>query len=125
MRAVRPLVQDRYRGRPSPGAELSALHGTRQGFQDPLAAALRTHTTLAHAQPLHGQSILEVLRTRPLTALAPGSDRRLSVEGHQVAGHRPVPEEPMGASRFTCTLAPAACNFYARVTLADTQGETA
>jgi hypothetical protein len=31
----------------------------------------------------------------------------------------------MGASRFTCTLAPAACSSYARVTLADTQGETA
>ncbi len=59
------MVQDRYRGRPSPGAELSALHGTRQGFQDPLAAALRTHTNLAHAKPLHGQSILEVLRMPP------------------------------------------------------------
>jgi len=31
----------------------------------------------------------------------------------------------MGASRFTCTLAPAACSSYARVTIADTQGDTA
>ncbi len=31
----------------------------------------------------------------------------------------------MSARRFTCTLAPAACSSYARVTLADTEGETA
>ena len=74
--------------RPSPGAEVSALHETRQGFQDPLAASSRTHTTPARMQLLHGQSILKVLRTKPLTAPAPGSDRRLSGEGHQVGGHR-------------------------------------
>jgi len=33
------------------------------------------------------QSILEVLRTRPLTAPAPGSDRRLSGEARQVGSH--------------------------------------
>ena len=31
----------------------------------------------------------------------------------------------MAASRFTCTLAPAACSSYAGVTIADTQGDTA
>jgi hypothetical protein len=36
---------------------------------------------------LHGQSILEVLRTKPLMAPAPGSDRRLSGEAHRVGGH--------------------------------------
>ena len=66
----------------------SALHGSRQGFQDPLAAPLRTHTNLAHTEPPHGQSILKVLRTTPLTAPAPGSDRRLSGEAHQVGAHR-------------------------------------
>jgi hypothetical protein len=42
---------------------------------------------LPPAQPRHGQSIFEVLRTMPLTAPAPGSDRRLSGEAHQVGGH--------------------------------------
>jgi hypothetical protein len=42
---------------------------------------------LTPIEPLHGQSILEVLRTRPLTAPAPGSDRRLSGEAHQVGRH--------------------------------------
>lgn len=73
--------------RPSPGAEVSALHGTRQGFQDPLAAPLHTHRHLACMELLHGQSILEVLRTRPLTGPAPGSDRRLSGEAHHVGRH--------------------------------------
>jgi len=80
--------ESRPRGRPSRGAEVSALHGSGQGFQDPLAAPLRVHTNLACLEPLHGQSILEVLRTRPLTAPAPGSDRRLSGEGHQVGSPR-------------------------------------
>jgi hypothetical protein len=40
-----------------------------------------------------------------------------------VTRRRAEPEEPMGASRFTCT--PAACSSYARVTLADAEGETA
>ena len=44
--------------------------------------------TLTSRELPHGQSILEVLRTKPLTAPAPGSDRRLSDEGHQVGGHR-------------------------------------
>jgi hypothetical protein len=48
---------------------------------------LSTHINLGRTQPLHGQSILEVLRTRPLTAPAPGSDRRLSGEAHHVGGH--------------------------------------
>ena len=42
---------------------------------------------LPPAQPRHGQSIFEVLRTMPLTAPAPGSDRRLSGEAHHVGGH--------------------------------------
>jgi hypothetical protein len=75
------------RARPSPGARVSALHGSRQGFQDPLAASSPLARPLAPIEPLHGQSILEVLRTRPLTAPAPGSDRRLSGEAHQVGGH--------------------------------------
>ena len=37
----------------------------------------------------------------------------------------PSQGNPMDASRFTCTLAPAACSSYARVTIADAQGETA
>jgi hypothetical protein len=47
----------------------------------------------ALAQPLtpiellHGQSVLEVLRTKPLMAPAPGSDRRLSSEALRVGGH--------------------------------------
>jgi hypothetical protein len=36
---------------------------------------------------LHGQSILAVLRTKPLTAPAPGGHRRLSGEARQVGGH--------------------------------------
>jgi hypothetical protein len=52
-----------------------------------LAVPSRTRTPLARIEPLRGQSILEVLRTRPLTAPAPGSDRRLSGEAHQVGGH--------------------------------------
>ena len=47
----------------------------------------RTHATLPRAEPLHGQSILKVLRTRPLTAPAAGSDRRLSGEARHVGGH--------------------------------------
>ncbi len=42
---------------------------------------------LTPIEPLHGQSILEVLRTRPLTARAPGGDRRLSGEALHVGGH--------------------------------------
>jgi len=74
-------------GGPSPGAAVSALRGSGQGFQDPLAAPLGTHINLARAEPLHGQSILQILRTRPLTAPVPGSDRRLSGEAHQVGSH--------------------------------------
>jgi hypothetical protein len=49
--------------------------------------ALLARATLTLIGPLHGQSILEVLRTRPLTAPAPGSDRRLSGEALHVGGH--------------------------------------
>jgi hypothetical protein len=76
------------RGGLHPARGLSALHGSRQGFQDPLAASPPHTHTAAGTGPLHGQSILEVLRTRPLTAPAPGRDRRLSGEGHQVGGQR-------------------------------------
>jgi hypothetical protein len=48
----------------------------------------------AHSDPLHGQSILEVLRTSPLTAPAPGSDRRLSGEAHQTGGQQHSPGGP-------------------------------
>ena len=51
-----------------PAQELSALHGTRQWFQDPLAASLPHADIPARTELLHGQSILELLRTRPLTA---------------------------------------------------------
>ncbi len=81
-------LNPRVRGRPSPGAGVSALHGSRQGFQDPLAASSRLARRSRPSEPRHGQSILEVLRTGPLTAPAPGSDRRLPGEGHQVGGHR-------------------------------------
>ena len=102
-------------GRPSPGAGLSALYGSRQGFQDPLAAPLLTHINLARVESLHGQSFLELLRTRPLTAPAPGSDRRLSGEGHQVGGHQHGPGGPddhqaqpagMDSSQRSCALRP-------------------
>jgi hypothetical protein len=85
---MRPANTTGGRGRrPSPGAEVSALHGTRQGSQDPLAAPVPHAHTLTRTEPLHGQSILEVLRTRSLTAPAPGGDRRLSGEAHQVGAH--------------------------------------
>jgi len=52
-----------------------------------LAASSRLARRSRPSKPRHGQSILEVLRTRPLTAPAPGSDRRLSGEARQVGGH--------------------------------------
>jgi hypothetical protein len=58
---------------------VSALQGPVKGskilWPDPLA---EESLTLIDRQ--HGQSILEVLRTKPLTAPAPSSDRRLSGE---------------------------------------------
>ena len=48
---------------------------------------LRTPHNHPPTAPLHGQSILEVLRTKPLTAPAPGSDRRLSGEAQHVGSH--------------------------------------
>jgi len=52
-----------------------------------LAAPLLHAHSPARTEPLHGQRILEVLRTKPLTAPAPGSDRRLSGEALRVGGH--------------------------------------
>jgi hypothetical protein len=87
LRLGEPSPNPPVRGRFSPGAAVSALHGSRQGFQDPLAAPLPHAYTPARTEPLHGQSILEVLQTKLLTAPAPDTDRRLSGEGHQVGGH--------------------------------------
>jgi hypothetical protein len=93
-----PVFNTWVRGRPSPGAGLSALHGTRQGSQDPLTASCPLAQPLTPIEPLHGQSILEVLRTKPLTAPAPGSDRRLSGEAHQVGSHSHRSDhEPQGS----------------------------
>ena len=52
-----------------------------------MAASCPLAQPLTPIEPLHGQSILEVLRTRPLTAPAPGGDRRLSGEALHVGGH--------------------------------------
>jgi hypothetical protein len=71
----------------APGAELSALHGSRQGFQDPLAAPLRRrHLRRRQAFP-RPKHLGSPFGTRPLTAPAPGSDRRRSGEGRQVGGN--------------------------------------
>jgi hypothetical protein len=82
---------------------------TRRGDYQPSTGAVkgskilcprpsRKRTPLACTEPLHSQSILEVLRTRPLTAPAPGSDRRLSGEAHQVGGQKIV------SNRFAETI---------------------
>jgi hypothetical protein len=78
----------------------ASISPPREPSRDPRSfgrySPVLTHAP-AYAKPLHGQSILEVLRTRPLTAPAPGSDRRLSGEAHQVGGnsHR-SDHEPRG-----------------------------
>jgi hypothetical protein len=53
-------VDNRPWGGPSPGAKVSALRGSRQGFQDPLAGARSQHSrTFTRSGLPHGQSILE------------------------------------------------------------------
>jgi hypothetical protein len=63
-------------------ASTGAVKGSEILWPRPFALTL----SLTHPELLHGQSILEVLWTMPLTAHAPGSDRRPSGEGHLVAG---------------------------------------
>ena len=79
-------------GWPSPGAEVSAFHRSCQGFQDPLAAPVlspgRRPVRQGCGRPNHLGS---PCGTRPLTTPAPGSDRRLSGEAHQVRRHQPQP----------------------------------
>jgi hypothetical protein len=70
-----------------PAREYQPCTGPVKDFKILWPRPSRTHANLPRPEPLHGQSILKVLRTRPLTAPAPGSDRRLSGEAHQVGGH--------------------------------------
>jgi hypothetical protein len=74
-------------GGPHPVQEYQPSTGPVKGSKILWPLLARTHIPPACAKPRHGQSILEVLRTRPLTAPAPGGDRRLSGEAHQVGDH--------------------------------------
>jgi hypothetical protein len=83
MRPTRRAAGSSLRQRSEPGTPFhlpAAVKGSKILWPRPL----RTPHNLPPTAPLHGQSILEVLRTKPLTAPAPGSDRRLSGEAHQV-----------------------------------------
>src|SRR5215469_11441119 len=77
------------KGGPHPAREYQPSTGAVKGSKILWPGHLCTQTSRIYAELAHGQSILKVLRTKPLTAPAPGSDRRLSGEAHQVGGHPP------------------------------------
>jgi hypothetical protein len=72
---------------PHPAREYQPSTGAVKGSKILWPLLFRTHTNPPRTEPLHGQSIFEVLRTKPLTAPAPGSARRLSSEAHHVGSH--------------------------------------
>jgi hypothetical protein len=100
-----------------------AVKGSKILWPHPPGLARRSRPS----EPRQSQSILGVLRTRPLASPAPGSDRRQSGEAHQVGGRShgsdhepqrslpgmrrgglvPAPECTCSGTAHTCT--PATC----------------